>query len=117
MSDKLQLVASVASWFVCITLTAATTISAQAQGRPMSEPPAAGVPGGAAPTGWSIAGGPMLQDPTPDKKTNARPAEIITIPPEPFDGAPITIMSGQCVTLDTEAGTIEIEMIPEVAPE
>jgi peptidyl-prolyl cis-trans isomerase B (cyclophilin B) len=26
-------------------------------------------------------------------------------------------MTGQCVTLDTEAGSIEIEMIPEVAPE
>jgi peptidyl-prolyl cis-trans isomerase B (cyclophilin B) len=26
-------------------------------------------------------------------------------------------MSGQCVTLETEAGAIEIEMIPEVAPE
>ena len=26
-------------------------------------------------------------------------------------------MSGQCVTLETDAGVIEIEMIPEVAPE
>ncbi len=51
------------------------------------------------------------------KKANARPAEVVVNKPEPFDGAPVEKMSGQCVTLDTEAGAIEIEMIPEVAPE
>lgn len=52
-----------------------------------------------------------------DKKANVRPADTTAPPPEPFDGVPITKLSGQCVTLDTEVGIIEIEMIPEVAPE
>ena len=46
-----------------------------------------------------------------------RPAEISAIPREPFDGAAVEKMAGQCVTLETEAGAIVIEMIPEVAPE
>jgi peptidyl-prolyl cis-trans isomerase B (cyclophilin B) len=37
--------------------------------------------------------------------------------PEPFDGASVEKMASQCVTLETEVGAIEIEMIPEVAPE
>ncbi len=52
------------------------------------------------------------------KKANARPPE--TVAPqarEPFDGAPVEKMAGQCVRLETDAGAIEIEMIPEVAPE
>ena len=53
----------------------------------------------------------------PSKKANARPADVVVNKPEPFDGASIEKMSGQCVTLETEAGAIEIEMIPEVAPE
>jgi peptidyl-prolyl cis-trans isomerase B (cyclophilin B) len=36
---------------------------------------------------------------------------------EPFDGAAVAKMSGQCVTLETEAGAIVIEMLPAVAPE
>ena len=51
------------------------------------------------------------------KKANARPAEVIANAPEPFDGASVEKMAQQCVTLETEAGAIEIEMIPEVAPE
>src|SRR5258706_1453335 len=51
------------------------------------------------------------------KKANVRPAEASAIPSEPFDGAPLEKMAGQCVTLETEAGAIVIEMIPEVAPE
>jgi peptidyl-prolyl cis-trans isomerase B (cyclophilin B) len=60
----------------------------------------------------------QLQDPadTP-KKANQRPPETSAIPREPFDGAPLEKMAGQCVTLDTEAGAIVIEIIPEVAPE
>ncbi|HEV2883937.1 MAG TPA: peptidylprolyl isomerase [Pyrinomonadaceae bacterium] len=53
----------------------------------------------------------------PVKKANARPAQEITPPPEPFDGASVEKMRAQCVRLETEAGNIEIEMIPEVAPE
>jgi peptidyl-prolyl cis-trans isomerase B (cyclophilin B) len=50
------------------------------------------------------------------KKANSRPAEA-PVATEPFDGVPVEKMIGQCVTLDTEAGTIVIEMLPEVAPE
>jgi peptidyl-prolyl cis-trans isomerase B (cyclophilin B) len=65
------------------------------------------------------------QDPAPDpgkgdntpKKANTRPADVAASHPEPFDGAPVEKMSGQCVTLQTEAGAIEIEMLPEAAPE
>jgi peptidyl-prolyl cis-trans isomerase B (cyclophilin B) len=51
------------------------------------------------------------------KKTNARPAEPTVDAPEPFDGAAVEKMAVQCVSLETELGTIEMEMIPEVAPE
>lgn len=51
------------------------------------------------------------------KKANARPAEATTIKPEPFDGASVEKMAASCVTLETELGVIDIEMIPEVAPE
>jgi peptidyl-prolyl cis-trans isomerase B (cyclophilin B) len=51
------------------------------------------------------------------KKANARPIEMVEGPREPFDGVAPEKMVGQCVTLDTEAGAITIELIPEVAPE
>ncbi len=51
------------------------------------------------------------------RKANARPGDAAAPPPEPFDGASIEKMAGQCVTLETEAGPIEIEMMSEVAPE
>lgn len=55
----------------------------------------------------------------PPRKANAREA---TAAPsansiEPFDGASIEKMAGQCVALETELGVIEIAMMPEVAPE
>jgi peptidyl-prolyl cis-trans isomerase B (cyclophilin B) len=50
------------------------------------------------------------------KKANARPADAVAST-EPFDGAPVEKMAGQCVTLQTEGGEIEIEMLPEAAPE
>jgi peptidyl-prolyl cis-trans isomerase B (cyclophilin B) len=54
----------------------------------------------------------------PPKKANARAPEVTPTPaPEPFDGAPVEKMIGQCVTLQTEIGDIEIAMMPEVAPE
>ncbi len=51
------------------------------------------------------------------KKTNVRPAEIIANTPEPFDKESVEKMAAQCVSLETEMGVIEIEMIPEAAPE
>ena len=57
--------------------------------------------------------------PSPDapKKANVRTTEAPATTPEPFDGASVEKLGSQCVTLETEAGSIEIEMIPEVAPE
>jgi len=49
------------------------------------------------------------------KKSNARPVDQQA--PEPFDGASVEKMAGQCVRLETEAGLIVIEMLPEAAPE
>jgi peptidyl-prolyl cis-trans isomerase B (cyclophilin B) len=51
------------------------------------------------------------------KKANARPSEGVVEAPEPFDGTSVEKMAAQCVSLETELGAIEIEMIPEVAPE
>lgn len=51
------------------------------------------------------------------KKANNRPQGVTADNPEPFDGAPVEKMRDQCVSLETEAGVIEMEMIPEVAPE
>lgn len=51
------------------------------------------------------------------KKANVRPAEAIAAPSEPFDSASVEKMAASCVTLETELGVIEIELIPEVAPE
>jgi peptidyl-prolyl cis-trans isomerase B (cyclophilin B) len=51
------------------------------------------------------------------KKANARPAESPAPKAEPFDGATVEKMSGQCVTLETEQGNIVIEILPAKAPE
>ncbi|HET6646220.1 MAG TPA: peptidylprolyl isomerase [Pyrinomonadaceae bacterium] len=51
------------------------------------------------------------------KKANVRPSDETPPPTEPFDGAAVDKMAEQCVTLETGAGSIEIEMMPEVAPE
>ena len=55
--------------------------------------------------------------PQTPKKINARPVDSPAPAPEPFDGATIEKMAGQCVKLETEAGIIEIEMLAEAAPE
>jgi peptidyl-prolyl cis-trans isomerase B (cyclophilin B) len=56
--------------------------------------------------------------PTPDpvKKANSRPVEANATRPEPFDGASVEQMA-QCVSLKTELGDIDMEMMPNVAPE
>lgn len=51
------------------------------------------------------------------RKINPRPAEVLVQSPDPFAGASVEKMAQQCVIMETEAGAIEIEMIPEVAPE
>src|SRR5262245_38047549 len=61
------------------------------------------------------------QNPAPStdaaKKANARPAGNATPKADPFDGATVEKMSGQCVTLETEQGAIVMEMLPAKAPE
>jgi peptidyl-prolyl cis-trans isomerase B (cyclophilin B) len=61
------------------------------------------------------------QNPVPSaetlKKVNPRPPDTRPRPAEPFDGAPVEKMTGQCVTLNTENGAIVIEMLPAAAPE
>src|SRR6266849_7204512 len=55
---------------------------------------------------------------TDPPKKNARPAELAATKfSEPFDGASVEKMAQQCVTLQTEAGNIVIEMLPDSAPE
>ncbi|HEV3470489.1 MAG TPA: peptidylprolyl isomerase [Pyrinomonadaceae bacterium] len=51
------------------------------------------------------------------KKANARPAAEPAEPAEPFDKATVAEMAGRCVTLETEAGAVEVEMLAEAAPE
>jgi cyclophilin family peptidyl-prolyl cis-trans isomerase len=53
----------------------------------------------------------------PPKKANARATATPAPVGDPFDGAPLEKMAGQCVTLETELGAIEIAMMPENAPE
>jgi cyclophilin family peptidyl-prolyl cis-trans isomerase len=56
------------------------------------------------------------------KKANERPAAAVPAQAtnaqrEPFDGATVERMAAQCVRLDTEAGVVEMELLPEAAPE
>lgn len=55
--------------------------------------------------------------PVDPKKANSRPAEVVAAASEPFAGATVEKMAQQCVTLETEAGDIAIEMLPDIAPE
>jgi peptidyl-prolyl cis-trans isomerase B (cyclophilin B) len=57
------------------------------------------------------------QSPDAHKKANARPPSEMRVKPDPFDGASLEKMTGQCVTLVTEQGSIVIEMLPAKAPE
>jgi peptidyl-prolyl cis-trans isomerase B (cyclophilin B) len=57
------------------------------------------------------------QEEPPAAKKNARPEAEVQATPEPFDGRTPEQMAGHCVTLDTEAGAIVVELLPEAAPE
>jgi hypothetical protein len=46
------------------------------------------------------------------RKVNERPGDAAATPAEPFDRATTDKMAAQCVTLETEAGPIRIEMMP-----
>ena len=66
-----------------------------------------------------FAGQTSAQDPTPtpEVKANSRPVAPPDQSPEPWDKSDVKTMAAQCVSLDTEAGLIEIELYPEHAPE
>src|SRR5205085_5318409 len=51
------------------------------------------------------------------KKANVRAPEQASKAPEPFDKATGAEMAAKCVRLETEAGVIELEMLPKSAPE
>jgi peptidyl-prolyl cis-trans isomerase B (cyclophilin B) len=53
----------------------------------------------------------------PPKKANARAAATPAPASDPFEGATVEKMEGQCVTLETELGPIDIAIMPENAPE
>lgn len=73
----------------------------------------------------TLAGAAHAQNPAPrqeaapdsPKKANSRPAHATVPAREPFDGASVEKVASQCVTLETAQGAIEIELMPEVAPE
>src|SRR5687768_5434735 len=52
----------------------------------------------------------------PAAKKNARP-EGEAQAAEPFDAMTAEQLAGRCVTLDTEAGAVAVELFPEAAPE
>ena len=63
----------------------------------------------------------QAQNPAPStenlKKANTRPAEAPAPVRDPFEGATVEKMTGQCVNLETESGEIVIEMLAAKAPE
>ncbi|MBA2379240.1 MAG: peptidylprolyl isomerase [Blastocatellia bacterium] len=65
----------------------------------------------------AVAGQPPT--PTPAEKAPAKSNERPAAPQkaEPFDDADVKTMAAQCVTLNTEAGIIRLELYPEHAPE
>jgi peptidyl-prolyl cis-trans isomerase B (cyclophilin B) len=94
------------SLVLCAALVLASSASAQ-----KSNPRPAPTPArkqGAAPA-------PQIK-PAPTPTPAPAPAPAPTPAPEPFDSATVAQMAAQCVRLETEAGTIEIEMLPEGAP-
>ncbi len=65
----------------------------------------------------ALAQAPIKTPADAQKKPITKPSEVPANPAEPFDGAPLEKMVGQCVNLQTEVGAIVIEMLPEAAPE
>jgi peptidyl-prolyl cis-trans isomerase B (cyclophilin B) len=66
--------------------------------------------------GVAVAQQPQQTPEPPASKKNARPAGE-TDATEPFDKMTPEQMAGRCVTLETEAGDILIEVLSEAAPE
>jgi peptidyl-prolyl cis-trans isomerase B (cyclophilin B) len=94
---------------LCATLF--LTLPAPAQTRSAPPAPKPAQKKGAPPT-------PQVKPtPAPTPTPVPTPTPAPTPAPEPFDSATVEQMAAQCVRLETEAGTIEMKMLPEVAPE
>ena len=91
---------SLATLVVCVTLCAACLSTAARARQPATQQPAT-----------------QTRQEAPPAKKNERPAAETAAQGEPFDKATVEQMSKQCVTLDTEAGQVVIEMLAEAAPE
>ena len=99
---------------LCVACLPAAAAAQQPAARPATPPkPAAQTKQEPAPKREPAPQAPT----TPDLKKNARPEGEAAPTPEPFDRMTPEQMSGRCVTLDTEAGEIVVEVIPEAAPE
>jgi peptidyl-prolyl cis-trans isomerase B (cyclophilin B) len=94
---------------LCVACISAATAGAQQQ--PSAQQPPQNPP---AQTKQEAA---PKQDVPPAVKKNARPEADVQATPEPFDKMTPEQMAGNCVTLDTEAGAIVVEVLPETAPE
>ena len=86
----MKLRALISSYLLCLLACSAAARQPQQTPEPVAEPPAA--------------------------KKNARPAGEAEAA-EPFDKMTPEQMAGRCVTLETEAGEIRIEVLSEAAPE
>ena len=65
----------------------------------------------------AVAQQPQPTPEPPATKKNARPPDESEAAAEPFDKMTPEQMGGRCVTLETEAGDIRIEVLSEAAPE
>src|SRR5687768_7723304 len=59
-----------------------------------------------------LAASLSFAQPSQPPKTNPRPTPVPAAKSEPFDNADVAAMAKQCVSLDTEAGLIELELFP-----
>jgi peptidyl-prolyl cis-trans isomerase B (cyclophilin B) len=93
-------------------LSAAASSGAQQQPPPTQQKPAAQTKQEPAPKVE-----PTPPPAAPAAKKNARPEGEAAPAPEPFEKMTPEQMAGHCVTLDTEAGEVVFELLPEAAPE
>jgi peptidyl-prolyl cis-trans isomerase B (cyclophilin B) len=99
---------------LCVASLAAAAHARQQSPQPNTPQPNTQRPGAQTPPPAQTTPEPT---PPPATKKNARPASEVAAPSEPFERATAAQMSAQCVTLDTEAGAIVLEMLAEAAPE
>jgi peptidyl-prolyl cis-trans isomerase B (cyclophilin B) len=83
---------------------ASTQTRASAQRRTVRRPAATKKAGGA-------------PAPSPNATPAPTPAPTPAKPVDPFENAPAEALAGRCVRLETEAGVIELETLPQSAPQ